>query len=114
MDADRKATSAAMKAWTDLGASGPMGGAGAERKYSDGRIILPAPTAEAGREVEERTRAREQRHAEGRARILRTMGGSLNLSHAVGLGPWASSRARSPLGREAEGGGEDNAEGHPG
>lgn len=103
------ANAAAMKAWTVLGSIGAPGGVGAERANSDGRVVLPAPTAQAARGVEERTRAREERHAEGRARILRAMmGGASNLSRAVGLGPWVCPRMRAVVVREAEHGGGDH------
>lgn len=112
-DGEDRVTSAdveAMKLWTELGTLVPQGGADVNSTYSAGRIIIPATTAEAAREVEERARACEECHAEGRARILRAMGGSLYLSNAVGLGPWASPMRESSaeeIGDPREDGGEE-------
>ena len=86
----------AVRAWTGLGASGPLGAVGDGRTHDEGRIVLPGPVKEAAREAEESTHTREGRHAEGRARIVRAIGGALGTSHAVGSGPWAPSMWRRP------------------
>ncbi len=91
----------AMKLWTSLEGFGPRA-AGAGTTQSDGRIILPGPAAESAREVEGSVRDREERHAEGRARIVRAIGGALALSHAAGCGPWASPSVRARMDRRAE------------
>ena len=90
----------AMRAWMDLGSFNLPGGEQADRTYSDGRMFIPVPGPEAAREVEVSMRAREERHAEGRVRLMRAVGGALGLSHAAGAGPWASGNPGTEKGRE--------------
>lgn len=93
----------AMKLWTSLEGLGSRDdGAGVGTAHSDGRIILPGPTAEEAREAEEFVRAREKRHAEGQARLTRAVRGALGLSHSTALGSWASPSVRARISRVAE------------
>ncbi len=92
----------AMKLWPSLEGLGPRA-AGAGTIQSDGHMVVPGPTTESAREVEESLRDHEERHAEGRAWIVRAIGGALGLSHAVGFGPWASPSVRARVDRGAGG-----------
>lgn len=91
----------AVRAWTGLGSFDPLGGGRAHRTYSDGRIVVHAPTVEAAREVEEAARAREERHGEAREGVLRAMGEALAQGYAVSPGPWAMRNCATERGRES-------------
>ena len=67
----------AMRAWPGLGNLDPMGDERAHRTYSYDRIVIQAPSSEAAREMEGTARAREERHGEGRAGLMRSMGEAL-------------------------------------
>lgn len=90
----------AMKAWTQLGDFGPLGGERADTAYGEGRMLVPVPSPEAAREVGEAARAREGHHAEARAGSMRAMGAALGRSYAVGTGAWASGNRAAEEGRK--------------
>lgn len=88
MDGDDTPTRADVEAinrWTSLGGSDSVDRAGTDKTYSDGRIIISLPVSEAAEEVEESVRVREERHAEGQAKIVRAFGSALRLSYGQGL-----------------------------
>lgn len=91
----------AVRAWTGLGSFDPPGDEWAHRTYSEGRIVVRAPTVEAAREVGEAARAREERHGEAREGVLRAMGEALAHGVALSPGPWAMRSCATERGRES-------------
>lgn len=84
-DTPTRADVEAMNRWSSLGDSVSIDRARTEKTYSNGRIVFSLPVAEAAPEVKESVRAREERHAEGQAKIIRAFVSALGLSHGQGL-----------------------------
>lgn len=87
-------------AWTGPSGFDPLTDEGSHRTYSDGRIIIQAPGAQAAREIEEVARAQEEMHGEQRETLLRAVREALARGVAAGPGPWAVGTPSSGKGRE--------------